>query len=199
MGSAYEQLRSAGIPREQIIVIASLDEYRQYVGQVSSYQLKETDVACRRLLDEGGADYDHEAVNPNTVRRVLLGIGPGKVVPAAASSIFFGIYTHGDKHPTVDGVESDDPFLNEWFAHMPHPSDSAEIYDYVATSGAKGYGKCSPTFYLYGSHIRAILARLFAAKPNRPVVGLLNYCLSGGNLHFMRNESARKAYGADEW
>ena len=138
-------------------------------------------------------------MNPNTVRRVLLGIGPGKVVPPSATSIFFGIYSHGEKHPTVDGIESDDPFKNEWFAHLPHPADDDEMYEYVATSGAKGYGRNHPRYYLYGSQIRAVLAHLFAVKPDRPVIGLLNYCLSGGNLHFMKNRAARQAYGADEW
>ena len=79
---------------------------------------------------------------------------------------------------------------NEWFAHFPHPSDDLEMYSYVATSGASGYGKNHPDHYLYGSQIRATLAQLFATNPERPVVGLLNYCLSGGNLHFQAHRKS---------
>lgn len=212
LGRAYEQLRSAGVSRERIIVIGQLEEYRTFLRAglpgiipeaVFRHQLEATEEACRRLIAEGGADYDGRDVHPATLRRVLLGIGPGRVVSPEAGSLFFGLYSHGDKHPSVPGVESEDPMKNEWFAHFPYPTpaeEQHELYSYVATAAAKELkGRNRPTYYLYGSTLRAIFAQLFHSNPHRPIVGLLNYCLSGGNLAFMKNEAARRLYGADEW
>jgi hypothetical protein len=211
LGRAYEELRTAGVPRDHIIVIGSLDEYRTFLRGgvpglpdiVTTRQLEATDMSCRRLLAEGGADYDYTDVNPATLRRVLLGIGPGKAVPTDCTSLFFALYSHGDKHQSLAGEESEEPMKNEWFAHFPYPCpplEQSELYSYVATAAARELkGRNRPTYYLYGSTIRAILAELFNRSPTRPVIGLLNYCLSGGNLAFMKNDAARRMYGCDEW
>lgn len=42
--------------------------------EVFDHQLEATAQACRRLVAEGGVDYDGRDVNPATFRRVLLGI-----------------------------------------------------------------------------------------------------------------------------
>lgn len=77
VGEAYEQLRAAGVPRRNIIVIAQLADYlgmleqgvrggltsqtyippRQYAEQKTN-----TEAKCARLLAEGGAHYDHRSV-----------------------------------------------------------------------------------------------------------------------------------------
>ena len=212
VGAAYEELRSGGIPKEQIITIVQLNDYldglregatgawEQANGMPARYydELIETTTSkCARLVAEGGADYDYEDVNPWTVWRCVLGLGEGKVV-RDASSIFLGIYTHGDNHPTVRGAKEQDTMKNEWYAHMPYECPDAgkdSMYAFVAMSEAKG----APFNYLYGSQLRAMFAQLFAEDAERPVVALLNYCLSGGNLEFMRNPVARRAYGADDW
>lgn len=68
------------------------------------------------------------------------------------------------------------------YAHFPYETKRAELYEMVATEQAPskacgGFGR-----YLYGTQLRQIFHQLFERQPRRPVVGLLNYCLSGGNL-----------------
>mmetsp|Transcript_37000 Transcript_37000/g.110802 ORF Transcript_37000/g.110802 Transcript_37000/m.110802 type:complete len:123 (-) Transcript_37000:1150-1518(-) len=75
VGQAYQSLRDAGIPRDRIITICQLDDYRSTLVKglegclterrtgtidIRFYrkQLKETDTQCRLLLEEGGATYD---------------------------------------------------------------------------------------------------------------------------------------------
>ena len=68
------------------------------------------------------------------------------------------------------------------------------MLEYVSTDGCpKGDGR----FYLYASQLKALFAQMFERRPERPVVALLNYCRSGGALHFMKSQAARGAYGAD--
>mmetsp|Transcript_75328 Transcript_75328/g.156934 ORF Transcript_75328/g.156934 Transcript_75328/m.156934 type:complete len:505 (-) Transcript_75328:185-1699(-) len=217
VGSAYEQLRSAGVPREDIITIVQLQDYfnvlqRGCRGELTAAtgipakwyaeHVALTQARCQRLLDEGGADYDFEAVNPSTVWSVLLGQAPNgtgcqRVVPADSNgAIVFGIYSHGDKHPAANTGEA-----AEWFAHFPYEATQQEMYDFVATEGAKeaGRGRNRPHNYLYCTQLRLIFHKIFARSPSRPIVGLLNYCLSGGNLEFMRRPIVRQSLGVDQW
>ena len=56
--------------------------------------------------------------------------------PGSTAPIVFGIYSHGDSHPAQPGEEA-----AEWFAHLPYRSPRGDIYDFVATEGAKEAGK----------------------------------------------------------
>ena len=116
VGKAYAQLRAAGVPRSRIITIVQLQDtlrvlHMGVTGEIQTgippayYQEQKanTEAACRRMIDEGGADYDYDAVNPETVWNVLTGgegARAGKVIPAedSDSPIFFAIYSHGDSH-----------------------------------------------------------------------------------------------------
>lgn len=116
VGKAYAQLRAAGVPRSRIITIVQLQDtlrvlHMGVTGAIQTgippayYQEQKanTEAACRRMIDEGGADYDYDAVNPETVWNVLTGgegARAGKVIPAedSDSPIFFAIYSHGDSH-----------------------------------------------------------------------------------------------------
>ena len=40
--------------------------------------------------------------------------------------------------------------------------------------------------FLYATQLRLIFFRLLQRQPARPVLGLLNYCLSGGGLDFLQ-------------
>ena len=122
VGEAYEQLRSGGVPRCNIIVIAQLSDYLSVLEQGQTgvldtgipphyyaEQRERTVAQCQRLLKEGGAHYDGVAVNPGTVWSVLLGETepdqPGPVVPADSDgAVVFAIYSHGDRHPTTSGA-----------------------------------------------------------------------------------------------
>eukprot|EP00656_Telonema_subtile_P053953 TRINITY_DN7917_c0_g2_i4.p1 TRINITY_DN7917_c0_g2~~TRINITY_DN7917_c0_g2_i4.p1 ORF type:complete len:358 (+),score=82.41 TRINITY_DN7917_c0_g2_i4:89-1162(+) len=220
VADAYSSLREVGIPRERIITIVQLEDFMRTVppGQyVHDYYSK----TCARLREEGGADYDFEKVCPSTVWAVLSGEHGGgrfpKVLPQDAHSVFFCVYSHGDSHSALKSVQEAaaqrvanptdavqvpvelDPASTEWYAHFPYPSDddlASEMLDFVSTDGCpKGGGM----FYLYASQLKLLFARMFEQNPHRPVVALLNYCRSGGALHFMKNEAVRKAYGADRW
>eukprot|EP01051_Picozoa_sp_SAG22_P009390 SAG22_NODE_781_length_7267_cov_28.189035_1_plen_399_part_10 len=234
VGEAFERLRAAGIPRGRIIVIAQLADYlggladgaagrlTGWTGIPAKYyreQHERVGAQCARLLREGGADYDRAHVNPGTVWSVLLGepaAAGGPVVPAdsGAGGIVLGIYSHGDRHPAGGGGGSGSTGHHEWYAHMPYPTDRAELYDMVATAPGSGSGSGSGSnngaagaanndprrHHLYATQLRQIFHQLFARNPRRPVVGLLNYCLSGGNLDFMRRPAAvRAALGVDRW
>eukprot|EP00928_Gymnodinium_smaydae_P014067 TRINITY_DN15099_c1_g1_i2.p1 TRINITY_DN15099_c1_g1~~TRINITY_DN15099_c1_g1_i2.p1 ORF type:complete len:511 (-),score=65.21 TRINITY_DN15099_c1_g1_i2:137-1609(-) len=211
VGSAYASLRAAGVPRSNIVTIVQLQDYlntllqgeqgRFDVGIPAKWyaeQRARIEGKCRRLLDEGGANYDGQDVNPSTVWSVLLGESShlsGPVVPRTGA-IVFAIYSHGDSHPAIEGCDT-----AECFAHFPYPSARADIYENVATNGAlsAGRGKNRPQYYLYGTQLRSIFHKIFQAQPQRPVLGLLNYCLSGGNLEFMKRESVRRFLGVDAW
>ncbi|CAB9503632.1 expressed unknown protein [Seminavis robusta] len=221
IGDAYKSLRMAGIPRDRIITICQLQDYRTTLimgaegDLVSSKgvsprfyrkQLEETDLHCQLLLDEGGADYDFEMVNPATVWSVLSGEASRKcpkVVPLNyCSALFFAVYSHGDSHAAdasaMMGGKTENHHLNaEWFAHFPYryPSKRHDLLDFVATENAGGMAP----YHLYSTQLRLIFHRLFAANPSRPVVGLLNYCTSGGNLEFMRRPSVVQRLGVDGW
>lgn len=217
VGSAYEALRSAGVPRSSIITIVQLQDYFSTLARGEKGELiditgippkyyteqrERTEEKCRRLLAEGGANYDNEDVNPGTVWSVLLGetlggSGTSPVVPADGEGpIIFGIYSHGDCHPAASSGEA-----AEWFAHFPYRCTRDDIYEFVATAGAKdaGRGKDRPLNYLYATQLRLIFHRIFDRSPKRPILGLLNYCLSGGNLEFMRKESVRLHFNVDRW
>ena len=223
VGEAYEQLRSAGVPRCNIIVIAQLSDYLSMLEQGQTgvldtgipqhyyaEQQKKTVAQCRRLLEEGGAQYDGAAVNPETVWSVLLGepARPGPVVPADSDcAIVFAIYSHGDRHATTssasDAVASANGIgvaaVHEWYAHFPYETARSDLYSMVATEQAPvrsggGFGR-----YLYSTQLRQMFHKIFERQPQRPVLGLLNYCLSGGSLDFMRRDAVRAAFGVDRW
>lgn len=253
IGEAYAALRSAGIPRSRIITIVQLQDYLDQLRRgaqrpskeantdwidngipVTYYesQLQRVENSCRMLIDEGGADYDFEYVNPGTVWEVLLGevnthaktsqckyskdCENRKVIPVDSKEpVFFGIYSHGDTHtatapPQQPRAESEggstsapatlDRRTTEWFAHLPNPSPRSDIFNFVATNGWQGQvletsSEASASLpqqrrdalsHLYVTQLRLILLRLFEREPSRPVVGLLNYCLSGGGLDFLQ-------------
>eukprot|EP01052_Picozoa_sp_SAG31_P003289 SAG31_NODE_125_length_23649_cov_7.156202_7_plen_139_part_00 len=88
VGEAYASLREAGIPRANIIVIAQLADYFDALAhgvrgaltaatgippQYYADQKARTEARCARLLEEGGAHFDHKTVNPGTVWSVLVG------------------------------------------------------------------------------------------------------------------------------
>ena len=119
IGSAYQSLRQAGVPRDRIITVVQLRDYLDTLisgegGALTNLtgippkwyteQREKTQLKCQLLLEEGGASYDGEMVNPATVWSVLLGEpipgSEGPVVPAdETGAIVFGIYSHGDCHP----------------------------------------------------------------------------------------------------
>ena len=135
-----------------------------------------------------------------------------KVVPADSSApVFFGLYSHGDSHATKregDGGAGDamphSYHSAEWYIHFPYPAPrgaeeeqngATDMYDFVATEGQNNHRNL-----LYATQIRLALHALASPSPspsstpasrnNRPVVGLLNCCRSGGLLEFMRRPSA---------
>lgn len=184
---------------------------------------QQTKEAARLLLAEGGPNYDGEQVNPATVWRVLLGLAspstPVVVDLSRATTLFFAIYSHGDSHPVQAPPSSSslivtrssplhgsleakavDPLQHEWFCHFPYPNkELPELLACIATEGAKGKYRDNPDHYLYATQMRALLFQLFARYPQLPVVGLLNYCRSGGNLEFMRRPHSVSHFGADRW
>jgi len=217
IGSAYEALRAAGVERRNIITIVQLADYLQMLtrGETGEFtnvtgippkwyteQREKTEIKCRRLIDEGGANYDASDVNPATVWSVLLGeaIQEGDLRPVVRGddhgAVVFGMYSHGDCHPAVGGGGA-----AEWFAHFPYPSRRRDMYEFVATDGAKdaGVGKNRPECYLYSTQLRLIFHKIFERSPRRPIIGLLNYCSSGGNLEFMRREHVRRHLNVDRW
>jgi hypothetical protein len=227
IGQAYENLRMSGVPRENIIVIAQLMDYlRSPHVTEDSYPYKAIQQSCGRLIAEGGVDYDFEHVNPGTVWCVLRGIQSKqspKVVPQNSGSIFFGIYSHGDYHPSQPVPPTApnsnpsrstattrailpppiNPYNHEWFAHMPYPIQSpdlaTEMLSFVSTAGATGEKFHTPERYLYATQLRSIFVHLFTSSPHRPVIGLLNFCFSGGMVEFMKQPVARAYCGADTW
>jgi len=52
---------------------------------------------------------------------------------------------------------------------------------------------------LYATQLRGVFLSLFNERHSRPVIGLLNCCLSGGNLAFMRRPAVRALEGTDTW
>jgi hypothetical protein len=226
IGQAYENLRISGVLRENIIVIAQLMDYlRSPHVTEESYPYQSIQQSCGRLIAEGGVDYDYEQVNPGTVWCVLRGIQSKqypKVVPQNSGSIFFGIYSHGDYHPSHPTPPTPpnqtratathtrallpppiNPYNHEWFAHMPYPIQSpdlaTEMLSFVSTAGATGDKFHTPERYLYATQLRSIFVHLFTTSPHRPVIGLLNFCFSGGMVEFMKQPVARAYCGADTW
>lgn len=98
------------------------------------------------------------------------------------------------------------PHDNEWFAHFPYPCQPPEyrelMYAFVSTEGGCSNGHKAPECQLYATHIAMIITRLYHNEHqqqssqllSRPVVGLLNFCRSGGGLDFMRREGFRSFY-----
>jgi hypothetical protein len=208
IGIAYDKLRSIGISRENIIVIVQLNDFLNSPHvEEGNYAHSSAISSCNRLIEEGGADYDHDMVNPGTVWSVLSSSRSEmypRVVPINASSIFFAIYSHGDAHPSNDQLPINSPFhhmTHEWFAHMPYPTKSEgladEMLSFISTSGACKGNFHTPQRYLYMTQLRLLFIKMFKDRPDRPVVGLLNYCLSGSCQEFMKRPASRDYYGTD--
>jgi hypothetical protein len=72
-------------------------------------RLEETTSSCARLIADGGADYDHEHVNPAVFMDVLTGDKTGgRVVPSGeGSAVIIGLYSHGWSHEAYEGAERD--------------------------------------------------------------------------------------------
>jgi len=150
IGQAYESLRGAGVPRERIITIVQLEDYLDHLqegvlgklcipARFFEEQRDRTLSSCRRLIDEGGADYDGVHVNPTTVMQVLNGQTSipatrysGRAPPRESDEpIFFAIYSHGNNYMTV-GEDQKHPLQNEWYIHFPYPSPDEESIAFVA-------------------------------------------------------------------
>jgi hypothetical protein len=102
------------------------------------------------------------------------------------------------------GLEGPHQLLTaEWFAHMPYPtpSDHSHYYDFVATQHANKDrdGNSLAPCLLYSTQLRQCFHSLFNDQPNRPIVGLLNYCRSGGGLEFMRSMATKRHLGVGQW
>jgi hypothetical protein len=112
----------------------------------------------------------------------------------------------------------------EWFVLMPYPTQPASLgralagyicHDAVVNlpeaeelnliSGSGGdvaHGSAyRPHNYLYGTHLRALFARLMAPESGtpQPMVALFNFCRSGGVGSFLQRPATRSALGADKW
>lgn len=66
---------------------------------------------------------------------------------------------------------------------MPYdaPEYAQSTYSFVATEGSQ-----RPYQKLWATQLRQIFAFRMRANPRMPIVGLVNACLSGGNLKFMK-------------
>ena len=166
VGAAFDSLRAAGVPRDRIIVIAQIEERREWLRRAIAtgeprctsaaadrqetgdeaaaeasrkiYQRKlaALEQTCGGIIREGGADYDSEAVNPETVFNVLTGAlnnepcqESGPIVPRDCQGIALMIYSHGCSHETA-------PIDSEYYRHLltttlcdvcgkPHPPADA--------------------------------------------------------------------------
>lgn len=133
VGAAFDALRAVGVPRSRIIVIAQVEERREWLRRAIVTGLpncvsgdEETEVVreasrqiyrrkltgleqrCGGIIREGGADYDGESVNPETIFNVLTAAlddvdtrSFGPVVPRDASGVALMIYSHGCSHETA--------------------------------------------------------------------------------------------------
>jgi len=135
VGAAFDALRVIGVPRSRIIVIAQVEERREWLRgaivtglptcvsgdaeaetvreasrQIYRHKLAVLEQRCGGIIREGGADYDGESVNPETIFNVLTAAlddvkpsrGPlGPVVPRDASGVALMIYSHGCSHETA--------------------------------------------------------------------------------------------------
>eukprot|EP00658_Telonema_sp_P-2_P055317 TRINITY_DN43977_c0_g1_i1.p1 TRINITY_DN43977_c0_g1~~TRINITY_DN43977_c0_g1_i1.p1 ORF type:complete len:396 (-),score=96.21 TRINITY_DN43977_c0_g1_i1:172-1257(-) len=221
IAEAYNSLRSVGVPRSNIVTVVQLEDFMRTTTP-GEYCHQYYSGVCAKMMEEGGADYDFEMVAPSTVWAILSGNQYGgrypKVLPPDAHSVFFCVYSHGDSHSSlkhtspaaqprgpanpmdVVAVPSElDPSKTEWYAHFPYPSPEEmrrPMLEFVSTDGCpKGDG----AYYLYASQLKSLFSQMFQQIPTRPVVALLNYCRSGGALAFMKNDTIRRAYGADRW
>eukprot|EP01043_Picozoa_sp_COSAG02_P058822 COSAG02_NODE_7387_length_3038_cov_1.543042_1_plen_585_part_00 len=138
VGAAFDSLRAAGVPRDRIIVIAQVEERREWLrraiasgkprctsaaadGQeaddetaadasrrIYRRKLAALEELCGGIIREGGADYDGDAVNPETVFNVLTGAlkdephsQSGPIVPRDCQGIALMVYSHGCSHETA--------------------------------------------------------------------------------------------------
>jgi len=149
VGTAFDSLRAVGIPRDRIIVIAQIEERREWLRRaIASGKPRCTSAAaddqeaddeataeasrkiyrrklaaleqfCGGIIREGGADYDAEAVNPETVFNVLTGAlnnepypeSTAPIVPRDCQGIALMIYSHGCSHETA-------PLDGEYYRHL---------------------------------------------------------------------------------
>ena len=140
---------------------ASRSTYAQRVRQVEA--------ACGKLIEDGGAQYDGTQVNAATLEDILL-----HRVPAAATCVFVGIYSHGDSHSAPDSP------AERFYFHLPHPAP-----------------KAGPTAYrMYDEQLQRAFECQFEARPQRPIVALLNFCRSGGMLRMLRGGGSTAGTGS---
>lgn len=137
VAEAYAQLRAKGMPRDRIIVLAQLEECRNWHLQDEELKLHGITDPTRRatqqqmwrekrdrffelastLIDEGGADYDGEAVNTDTLLSVVMGDQSAsctKVVQyvAGKTKVFLSLFSHGNWHGQSECH----------YFYMPYPS-----------------------------------------------------------------------------
>eukprot|EP00658_Telonema_sp_P-2_P066741 TRINITY_DN55704_c0_g1_i2.p1 TRINITY_DN55704_c0_g1~~TRINITY_DN55704_c0_g1_i2.p1 ORF type:complete len:310 (+),score=56.95 TRINITY_DN55704_c0_g1_i2:120-1049(+) len=184
IGDAYHTLRSLGYPRENIIVVAQLQDTLEHAQARAAEDSAWAGVIdgirerCGLLLEEGGAQHDFRDVNPRTVWDILSSHGLG-------DSLFLMVYSHGDQHPISGSVQDfTDPDLNEWYFHMPYasPAGQLDIYEAVHTTPWSPY-------HLYSQQLRACIQTRLRSCPWSPIICLLNFCRSGGFLHTLEHGS----------
>ena len=229
IAEAYDRLRESGVPRSRIITIVQLKDFlRSPHLSKGTYPYSMYEKKCGRMLREGGADYDYAACNPATLWAVLLGQQSDefpKVVPRGnCSMLFLAVYSHGDSHQSTNSdeerrrdqapgadcseavgvLETLDWRQHEWFFHFPYPAGGPvgeEMRSFIATERARaaGRGRNKPDHYFYATQFQTALIRMFADNPGRPVVGLMNFCRSGGFLDFMRRPAVVSQLECDRW
>eukprot|EP01064_Diplonema_japonicum_P033188 TRINITY_DN6480_c2_g1_i1.p1 TRINITY_DN6480_c2_g1~~TRINITY_DN6480_c2_g1_i1.p1 ORF type:complete len:454 (+),score=36.40 TRINITY_DN6480_c2_g1_i1:45-1364(+) len=197
IGQAYEALRQSGVERERIIVIAQLQDYLDTLKEgaqgiynngipVKYYQdlIERVTERCKLLISEGGAQYDHEHVNPYTVWRVL------SEAAETNAPLQIAVYSHGNSFQTIEG-DSTNIRNHEWYFNMPYEAPEqlrGEMYDFVAVEKGR-----LPYYNVFTTQLRILLHKMFSRHPARPVVCLLNYCRSGSMTTLLSNDALHSA------
>lgn len=225
IGIAYERLLPY-FGRDRIIVIAQLKESLDWLeaaavdeasaerlaGKASLLsmlrsKLAETQEACAKLIEDGGAHYDGAAVNAATVLRVIRGdsAAGGRVVPpTGVRSMMLVMVSHGHCHPAGPGSRH-----HEWYMHMPYPVSPEDqgLYDSVSTCGFAvtddqpdwDWGAPKHRWKLYGQMLFMAYHEVLQRAPQRRLVLFHQFCLSGGISDFMRKRSYQAHCGTQRW
>lgn len=163
VGRAFSFYRQF-VTRERIIVLAQLQECKKWhelevdiklsgitdetrrCNQTDMWSRKKADFfdSCGQLLAEGGADYDGEAVNPETLLRVLRGekseqfprvveykknatiradtAGDDSQMPSSKLRVFLSVFSHGNWVPATDThmfyLPYPSPSLRDWLGRI---------------------------------------------------------------------------------
>lgn len=225
VGIAFERLLPF-FGRERIIVVAQLQETLNWLREASSSEVAAERLAgrtsllpmlrsrlvdferdCARLLQEGGADYDGEAVNPATLVGILsgdAGVG-GRVLPTCGvANVTLLLVSHGHAHPSFDGAQT-----HEWYMHFPYPAPSEKdhLYDVVSHRGFESvdphpdwdWGAPKYRWKLYSQMLFKVYHDVLEKAPWRRHLLVHQFCLSGGAANFMRQLSYQNFFGTRGW